>query len=71
MWSNCNFILSHYCNYFCVGYSNTSIHHVEVEEEEHRSIVQEALEMRRRRQALSHCAPKPDLVLIQPIHCLS
>uniref|UniRef100_A0A8C8DX29 Calcineurin binding protein 1 n=1 Tax=Oryzias sinensis TaxID=183150 RepID=A0A8C8DX29_9TELE len=50
---------------------NTSIHHVEVEEEEHRSIVQEALEMRRRRQALSHCAPKPDLVLIQPIHCLS
>uniref|UniRef100_A0A8C7Z549 Calcineurin binding protein 1 n=1 Tax=Oryzias sinensis TaxID=183150 RepID=A0A8C7Z549_9TELE len=49
---------------------NTSIHHVEVEEEEHRSIVQEALEMRRRRQALSHCAPKPDLVLIQPIHCL-
>uniref|UniRef100_A0A3P9JXR1 Calcineurin-binding protein cabin-1 n=1 Tax=Oryzias latipes TaxID=8090 RepID=A0A3P9JXR1_ORYLA len=50
---------------------NTSIHHVEVEEEEHRSIVQEALEMRRRRQALSHCGPKPDLVLFQPIHCLS
>uniref|UniRef100_A0A3B5AI00 Calcineurin-binding protein cabin-1 n=1 Tax=Stegastes partitus TaxID=144197 RepID=A0A3B5AI00_9TELE len=48
-----------------------SIHYVEVEEEERKSIVEEALEIRRRRQALSHCEPKPDLVLIQPIHCLS
>uniref|UniRef100_A0A3B3DNK5 Calcineurin-binding protein cabin-1 n=1 Tax=Oryzias melastigma TaxID=30732 RepID=A0A3B3DNK5_ORYME len=50
---------------------DTSIHYVEVEEEERRSIVEEALEIRRRRQALSHCDPKPDLVLIQPIRCLS
>ncbi|KAM4746435.1 calcineurin-binding protein cabin-1 isoform 4-T4 [Anableps anableps] len=48
-----------------------SIHYVEVEEEERRSIIEEALEIRRRRQALSHCEPKPDLVLVQPIHCLS
>ncbi|KAM4576045.1 calcineurin-binding protein cabin-1 isoform 2-T2 [Odontesthes bonariensis] len=48
-----------------------SIHYVEVEEEERRSIVEEALEIRRRRQALSHCEPMPDLVLIQPIRCLS
>ncbi|XP_047447277.1 calcineurin-binding protein cabin-1 isoform X8 [Mugil cephalus] len=48
-----------------------SIHYVEVEEEERKSIVEEALEIRRRRQALSHCEPKPDLVLIQPIRCLS
>ncbi|RVE68552.1 hypothetical protein OJAV_G00092750 [Oryzias javanicus] len=50
---------------------DTSIHYVEVEDEERRSIVEEALEIRRRRQALSHCDPKPDLVLIQPIRCLS
>ncbi|KAK2837599.1 hypothetical protein Q5P01_014811 [Channa striata] len=48
-----------------------SIHYVEVEEEERKSIVEEALDIRRRRQALSHCEPKPDLVLIQPIRCLS
>ncbi|KAI3372339.1 hypothetical protein L3Q82_022837, partial [Scortum barcoo] len=48
-----------------------SIHYVEVEKEERESIVEEALEMRRRRQALSHCEPKPDLVLIQPISCFS
>ncbi|XP_056232219.1 calcineurin-binding protein cabin-1 isoform X2 [Seriola aureovittata] len=48
-----------------------SIHYVEVEEEERKSIVEEALEIRKRRQALSHCEPKPDLVLIQPIRCLS
>lgn len=51
--------------------SDMSIHYVEVEEEERRSFVEEALEMRRRRQALSHCEPKPDLVLIEPIRCLS
>ncbi|KAM9743878.1 calcineurin-binding protein cabin-1 isoform 3-T3 [Menidia menidia] len=50
---------------------DVSIHYVEVEEEERRAIVEEALEIRRRRQALSHCEPKPDLVLIQPIRCLS
>ncbi|XP_028269618.1 calcineurin-binding protein cabin-1 isoform X2 [Parambassis ranga] len=48
-----------------------SIHYVEVEEEERQSIVEEALEIRRRRQMLSQCEPKPDLVLIQPIRCLS
>ncbi|XP_040898179.1 calcineurin-binding protein cabin-1 isoform X2 [Toxotes jaculatrix] len=48
-----------------------SIHYVEVEEEERKSIVKEALEIRKRRQALSHCEPKPDLVLIQPIRCLT
>uniref|UniRef100_A0A8D3BYI8 Calcineurin-binding protein cabin-1 n=1 Tax=Scophthalmus maximus TaxID=52904 RepID=A0A8D3BYI8_SCOMX len=48
-----------------------SIHCVEVEDEERKSIVEEALEMRKRRQALSHCEPKPDLVLVQPIRCLS
>ncbi|XP_032373176.1 calcineurin-binding protein cabin-1 isoform X3 [Etheostoma spectabile] len=48
-----------------------SIHYVEVEVEECKSIVEEALELRKRRKALSHCEPKPDLVLIQPIRCLS
>ncbi|CAK6950387.1 calcineurin-binding protein cabin-1 isoform X1 [Scomber scombrus] len=48
-----------------------SIHYVEVEEEERKSIVEEALDIRKRRQALSYCEPKPDLVLIQPIRCLS
>uniref|UniRef100_A0A8C4HPE7 Calcineurin-binding protein cabin-1 n=1 Tax=Dicentrarchus labrax TaxID=13489 RepID=A0A8C4HPE7_DICLA len=48
-----------------------SIHYVEVEKEERESIVEEALEMRKRRQALSKCEPKPDLVLVQPIRCLS
>ncbi|KAG7241418.1 hypothetical protein INR49_025618, partial [Caranx melampygus] len=48
-----------------------SIHYVEVDEEERKSIVEEALEIRKRRQALSHCEPKPDLVLTQPIRCLS
>ncbi|XP_027890617.1 calcineurin-binding protein cabin-1 isoform X2 [Xiphophorus couchianus] len=48
-----------------------SIHYVEVEEEERRSIIEEAMEIRRRRQTLSHREPKPDLVLVQPMHCLS
>nr|XP_024660151.1 calcineurin-binding protein cabin-1 isoform X2 [Maylandia zebra] len=48
-----------------------SIHYVEVEEEERKSIMEEALEIRRRRQALSLSEPKPDLVLIQPIHSFS
>ncbi|KAM9393412.1 calcineurin-binding protein cabin-1 isoform 2-T2 [Pholidichthys leucotaenia] len=48
-----------------------SIHYVDVEDEERKFIMEEALEIRRRRQALSHCEPKPDLVLIQPIRCLS
>ncbi|XP_017270142.1 calcineurin-binding protein cabin-1 isoform X3 [Kryptolebias marmoratus] len=50
---------------------NMSIHYVDVEEEERRSVVEEALEIRRRRQALSLCEPKPDLVLTEPIRCLS
>ncbi|XP_068423022.1 calcineurin-binding protein cabin-1 isoform X5 [Clinocottus analis] len=48
-----------------------SIHYVEVEMEESKSILEEALELRKRRQALSHSEPKPDLVLVQPIRCLS
>ncbi|XP_035513588.1 calcineurin-binding protein cabin-1 isoform X4 [Morone saxatilis] len=48
-----------------------SIHYVEVEKEERESVVEEALEMRKRRQALSKCEPKPDLVLVEPIRCLS
>uniref|UniRef100_A0A665U5A3 Calcineurin-binding protein cabin-1 n=1 Tax=Echeneis naucrates TaxID=173247 RepID=A0A665U5A3_ECHNA len=48
-----------------------SIHYVEVEEEERKSIVEEALEIRKRRQALSYCEPKSDLILIQPIRCFS
>lgn len=53
---------------FC---SDMSIHYVEVEKEERESIVEEALELRKRRQALSNSEPKPDLVLTQPIRCLS
>lgn len=52
-------------------YSDMSIHYVEVEEEERKSIVEEALELRKQRQALSYREPPPDLVLIQPIRCLS
>uniref|UniRef100_UPI0037E77329 calcineurin-binding protein cabin-1 n=1 Tax=Semicossyphus pulcher TaxID=241346 RepID=UPI0037E77329 len=48
-----------------------SIHYVEVEKEEWDSVVEEALEIRRRRQALSQCEPKPDLVLTQPVRGLS
>lgn len=48
-----------------------SIHYVDVDEEESQSILEEALELRKRRQALSYCEPKPDLVLIQPIRCFS
>lgn len=56
----------------CVAiYSDMSIHYVEVGEEERKNIVEEALEIRKRRQALSHCEQIPDLVLIQPIRCLS
>ncbi|XP_021164600.2 calcineurin-binding protein cabin-1 isoform X4 [Fundulus heteroclitus] len=50
---------------------DVSVHYVEVEDEERRSVIEEALEIRRRRQALSHCEPKADLVLSQPIHCFS
>ncbi|CAL8249872.1 unnamed protein product, partial [Boreogadus saida] len=48
-----------------------SVHYVSVEEEESLSLVQEALELRKRRQALSHREPKPDLLLVQPINCFS
>ncbi|XP_077571354.1 calcineurin-binding protein cabin-1 isoform X2 [Stigmatopora nigra] len=48
-----------------------SIHYVEVEEEEHKSILEEALDLRKRRQALSYTEPTPDLILSQPIRCLS
>uniref|UniRef100_A0A673YLQ4 Calcineurin-binding protein cabin-1 n=1 Tax=Salmo trutta TaxID=8032 RepID=A0A673YLQ4_SALTR len=48
-----------------------SIHYVEVDEEETQAIVEEAMDLRRRRQALSAREPKPDLVLIQPIRCFS
>ncbi|KAM9858179.1 calcineurin-binding protein cabin-1 [Aulostomus maculatus] len=48
-----------------------SVHYVEVEEEERKAIVDEALDLRKRRQALSYCEPAPDLVLVQSIRCLS
>uniref|UniRef100_A0A4W5LMU2 Calcineurin-binding protein cabin-1 n=1 Tax=Hucho hucho TaxID=62062 RepID=A0A4W5LMU2_9TELE len=48
-----------------------SIHYVEVDEEETQAIVEEAMDLRRRRQALSAREPKPDLVLVQPIRCFS
>ncbi|XP_072288589.1 calcineurin-binding protein cabin-1 [Eucyclogobius newberryi] len=48
-----------------------SIHYVEVEDEERKSIVEEALEIRSRRQALSYREPPADLVLNQPIRCFS
>lgn len=51
--------------------SHMSVHYVEVEEEERDSVLEEALEMRRRRQALSCCEVKADLVLVQPIRRLS
>ncbi|XP_056890296.1 calcineurin-binding protein cabin-1 isoform X5 [Takifugu flavidus] len=50
---------------------HVSIHYVEVEKEEQDSILEEARELRRRRQMLSRCEPQPDLVLIQPVHCLT
>ncbi|XP_028851321.1 calcineurin-binding protein cabin-1 isoform X2 [Denticeps clupeoides] len=44
-----------------------SVHCVDVDEEEAHSIIEEALELRRRRQALTKREPKPDLLLVQPI----
>uniref|UniRef100_A0A673YLN3 Calcineurin binding protein 1 n=1 Tax=Salmo trutta TaxID=8032 RepID=A0A673YLN3_SALTR len=54
-----------------VFHLDMSIHYVEVDEEETQAIVEEAMDLRRRRQALSAREPKPDLVLIQPIRCFS
>ncbi|KAL0979452.1 hypothetical protein UPYG_G00185250 [Umbra pygmaea] len=48
-----------------------SIHSVEVDEEETQAILDDALDLRRRRQALSAPEPKPDLLLIQPIQCFT
>lgn len=48
-----------------------SIHYVEVEQEERDSILEEARELRRRRQMLSRCDPQPDLVLTQPLRSLT
>ncbi|KAK7933908.1 hypothetical protein WMY93_004804 [Mugilogobius chulae] len=48
-----------------------SIHYVEVEDEERKTIIDEALDLRKQRRALSQCDPPADLVLIQPIRCLS
>uniref|UniRef100_A0A8C9R310 Calcineurin-binding protein cabin-1 n=1 Tax=Scleropages formosus TaxID=113540 RepID=A0A8C9R310_SCLFO len=44
-----------------------SVHSVDVNEEEAHAIIQEGLELRKRRQALSSKEPKPDLHLVQPI----
>ncbi|XP_041079319.1 calcineurin-binding protein cabin-1-like isoform X3 [Polyodon spathula] len=44
-----------------------SVHAVEVDEGEATAVLQEALELRRRRQALDTREPQPDLKLIQPI----
>ncbi|XP_041083901.1 calcineurin-binding protein cabin-1-like isoform X10 [Polyodon spathula] len=46
-----------------------SVHAVEVDEGEAAAVLQEALELRRRRQALDTREPQPDLKLIQPIAC--
>lgn len=51
--------------------SDMSVHYVEVEEEERKSVVEEAMDLRKRRQALSHREPTPDLTLVRPIRCLS
>lgn len=51
--------------------SHVSIHYVEVEQEESDSILEEARELRRRRQMLSRCEPQPDLVLVQPVRSLT
>ncbi|CAG02525.1 unnamed protein product, partial [Tetraodon nigroviridis] len=50
---------------------HVSIHYVEVEEEERESVLEEARELRRRRQMLSRCEPQPDLLLIQPVRSLT
>ncbi|XP_015221768.2 calcineurin-binding protein cabin-1 isoform X4 [Lepisosteus oculatus] len=44
-----------------------SIHEAEVDEAEARAIVEEGLDLRRRRQALCAQNPQPDLQLVQPI----
>ncbi|KAG5840640.1 hypothetical protein ANANG_G00190880 [Anguilla anguilla] len=46
---------------------NMSVHSVDVDEEDAQAIVQEGLELRRRRQALSAREPQPDLALVRPI----
>ncbi|XP_010874266.2 calcineurin-binding protein cabin-1 isoform X2 [Esox lucius] len=48
-----------------------SIHYVEVDEEETQTIVEEAMDLRRRRHALSARELIPDLALVQPIRCFS
>ena len=51
----------------CAIPSNMSVHYVEVDEEESEAIIQEAMDLRRHRQAFSVQEPTPDLVLVQPI----
>ncbi|MGH0151442.1 UNVERIFIED_CONTAM: hypothetical protein FKN15_024092 [Acipenser sinensis] len=46
-----------------------SVHAVEVDEGEAAAVLQEALDLRRRRQALDTREPQPDLRLVQPIAC--
>ncbi|MGH0151437.1 UNVERIFIED_CONTAM: hypothetical protein FKN15_020161 [Acipenser sinensis] len=46
-----------------------SVHAVEVDEGEAAAVLQEALDLRRRRQALDTREPQPDLKLVQPIAC--
>ncbi|XP_018117362.1 calcineurin-binding protein cabin-1 isoform X2 [Xenopus laevis] len=46
---------------------NMSIHEVDVSDEEARTIVEEAMDLRRRRQALTVRKAEPDLKLVQPI----
>ncbi|KAJ8401063.1 hypothetical protein AAFF_G00390200 [Aldrovandia affinis] len=48
-----------------------SVHSVDVDEEEANAIVQEGLELRRRRQVLSAPEPKPALTLVRPISYLT
>ncbi|MEE6525814.1 hypothetical protein FKM82_026069, partial [Ascaphus truei] len=48
-----------------------SIHEVEVSVEEARDIVEEALDLRRKRQALTVRELEPDLKLVQPLPCFT
>lgn len=55
------------CLCVCFGCSDVSVQYVDVDEEEAHSIVEEALELRRQRQAKLTRHPVADLQLVQPI----
>jgi len=51
----------------CFGCRDVSVQYVDVDEDEAHSIVEEALELRRQRQAKFTRHPVADLQLVQPI----